>query len=70
MGRANVTTPGLILSRLVGERVVIGDGVTVEVIEARTRGRLPKVKLRIVAPPGVRVDREEIALRRAEGGAA
>lgn len=45
----------LFLSRAVGQRLVIGDDVVIEIVE--TRGR--NVRLAITAPPEVRVDREE-----------
>ena len=70
MERATVHVPGLVLTRHPGERICIGDDITVEVVEIRSFGKGCTVRLRVVAPPGVRVDRQEIADRRAEGGAA
>jgi carbon storage regulator len=53
----------LVLSRKVGERILIGDNVVVQVLEAG-RGR---VRLGISAPAGVTVLRSELpAKRRAE----
>ena len=46
----------LILSRLVGERILIGDNVEVEVIEAG----YGKVRLGITAPRDVKVLRKEL----------
>lgn len=51
----------LVLSRKIGERIVIDGGIVIEVCEA-TEGR---VSLGIDAPRGVRVDREEVADRKA-----
>lgn len=47
----------LVLSRKVGERITIGDGVVVEVVEVRGR----HVRLGIVAPEDVRIWREEVS---------
>jgi carbon storage regulator len=52
----------LVLTRKVGERIVIGRGITVEVVSVQGS----KVRLGIVAPPDVPVDREEVRARRAE----
>jgi carbon storage regulator len=50
----------LVLSRKIGERIVLpGCGVTVTVLQ--TRGN--QVRLGIVAPAGVAVDREEVRRR-------
>lgn len=46
----------LVLGRFVGEKILIGDDIIIEVIEVRN-GR---VKLGIVAPSDIEVDREEI----------
>ncbi len=46
----------LILSRRKGERIRIGDNIVIEVVQT-TSGRC---RLGILAPPEVRVDREEI----------
>ena len=72
MERATVHFPGLVLTRHPGERICIGDDITVEVVEVRSFGKGCTVRLRVVAPPGVLVDREEVsrARLRAEGGAA
>lgn len=48
----------LVLSRKLGERIMIGDDVTVEVVEVK-RG---KVRLAIQAPEAVQVNREEVYL--------
>lgn len=54
----------LVLSRKVGQKLVIGelgeDQIQVEVVEIRG----DRVRLGITAPEAVRVDRSEIALRR------
>jgi len=52
----------LVLSRRSGESIVIHDSITVTVVEIE-RG---KIKLGISAPDEVRIDREEVALRRNE----
>lgn len=49
----------LILSRRAGERIVIGHDVVVTVLEVN-RGQ---VRIGIVAPPKVRVDRQEVRQR-------
>lgn len=49
----------LILTRRVGEAVIIGDDVTVRVIEVRGM----QVRIGIDAPREVRVDREEVRER-------
>ena len=46
----------LVLSRRVGERLVIGDGIVVTVIEVRGDG----VRLGVDAPRSVRVHRAEV----------
>lgn len=48
---------GLVLSRKVGERILIGNNITITVSEI-SRGR---VRLQILAPRDVRVDRAEIS---------
>lgn len=64
MERANAKVRGLVLTRHPGERVVIGPDITVEVVEVRTFGKGCSVRLRVVAPPGVLVDREEVRAQR------
>jgi len=62
----------LILSRRVGDAILIGDGIRVVVLACDRRG----VRLGIEAPPDVRVLREEIVAqiadenRRADAGVA
>ncbi len=51
-----------VLTRKIGERIVIGNGITVAVVGVQGQ----KVRLGIVAPPDVAVDREEIRAVRAE----
>ena len=53
---------GLVLTRRVGERIVIDGDIFVEV--AAIHGGT--VRLRIVAPDDVEIDREEIAERKAK----
>ena len=48
----------LVLSRRRGEKIVIGDDITIEVVEVRG----DKVRLGIVAPKEVTVHREEVYL--------
>lgn len=50
----------LCLTRRVGERIVIGDGITVQVLQIN--GGI--VRLGVVAPEGVAIDREEILERK------
>ncbi|MFV3286167.1 carbon storage regulator [Pseudomonas sp. NY15356] len=50
----------LCLTRRIGERIVIGDGITVQVLQV-TGGI---VRLGVVAPKGVAIDREEIRERK------
>lgn len=50
----------LALTRLPGERLCIGDGITVEVLSVFG----DKVRLGVVAPPAVEVDREEVRRRK------
>ena len=50
----------LILSRKLGESVIIGENVKVTVVDI-DRG---KIRLGVAAPPGIVVDREEIHLRK------
>ena len=53
----------LVLSRKLDDRIVIGDEITVTVLEIR-KGR---VKLGISGPPEVPIHREEVQ-RKAQGG--
>jgi carbon storage regulator len=46
----------LILSRKIGERIVIGGSIVVTVLE----GRGKRVRLGIEAPPGISIQREEL----------
>lgn len=50
----------LCLTRRIGERIVIGDGITVQVLQIN--GGI--VRLGVVAPEGVAIDREEIRQRK------
>jgi len=52
----------LVLTRKVGESVIIDGGITVTVVSLE-RG---KVRIGITAPPDVRVDREEVFQRHQE----
>jgi carbon storage regulator len=47
----------LVLSRKVGERVLIGDGIAIEVLEVKGR----RIRLGIDAPPNVCIVREELS---------
>lgn len=51
----------LVLSRRVGERIAIGDGIEVTILESNGR----QVRLGIEAPATVAVFREELVVRRA-----
>ena len=53
----------LIVTRKVGEKVIIGDDIVVTFVEKRPGGL---VVLGVDAPPEVRVDREEVRQRREE----
>lgn len=53
----------LVLSRNVGEAILIGDNISIVVLGVSGR----QVRLGITAPKGVAVDREEIAIRKAGG---
>jgi carbon storage regulator len=50
----------LVLSRKRGEKIMIGETITVMVIDVRG----DKVRLGIEAPAGVRIDREEVRAAR------
>lgn len=52
---------GLVLSRHVGQRVLIGDDIKILVTEIKAGG---KVSLHIEAPIGVSVDREEVRIKK------
>ncbi|KAB5626253.1 carbon storage regulator [Pseudomonas putida] len=50
----------LCLTRRIGERIVIGDGITVQVLQIS--GGI--VRIGVEAPAGVQIDREEIRQRK------
>lgn len=53
---------GLVLARKVNERIFIGPDIEITVAEiSHAAGQAPKVRLHIVAPKHLRIDREEIA---------
>ena len=52
----------LVLTRRLGESVVIDGGIQVTIVAQQG----DKIRLGIVAPPSVRVDRKEVHDRRAE----
>ena len=52
----------LVLSRKIGERIVIDDHIEVTIVSIQG----DKVRLGITAPPDVRVDRQEVHERRTE----
>lgn len=52
----------LVLTRRIGEKIVIGDVISVTVVSITA----DKVRLGISAPPSVRVDRSEVHARRLE----
>jgi carbon storage regulator len=54
----------LVLSRRLGEEIVIGGNIRVMVTEVRG----DRVRLGISAPEGIRVDRSEVKERRAVSG--
>ena len=53
----------LILTRRIGESILIGDDITVVVIEVKGS----QVRLGVEAPKGVAIDRQEIRLRKEAG---
>lgn len=50
----------LVLSRRRGETIVIGESITIQVVEIRG----DKCRIGITAPPDVRIDRQEVHLGR------
>ena len=50
----------LVLSRKVGQAIVIGDEIVVRVTEIRGRGKNALIKLGIDAPSGTKILREEV----------
>jgi carbon storage regulator len=50
----------LVLSRRIGEEIVIADKIRVRIVAIRG----DQVRIGVTAPPSVRVDREEIRARR------
>jgi len=52
----------LVLTRRVGEQIIIDENIRLEVLEVRGG----KVRLGLEAPPSVRIDRMEIHHKRAE----
>ncbi len=57
----------LVLSRRKGERIMIGDGIVVTVLECGRPGSRHQVKLGIEAPDGVKVLREELCKKGGDG---
>jgi carbon storage regulator len=49
----------LVLNRKVGEKIIIADSIEVTVLEVRGN----RVRLGLVAPPGVDIRREEVSPR-------
>ena len=49
----------LVLSRKIGERIVIGDGIEISIVEVRGG----KVRIGVEAPKDVRVHRSEVVER-------
>jgi carbon storage regulator len=56
----------LVLSRLVGEQIVINDDIVVKVVAIRGN----KVRIGIDAPPSIRVDRQEVHDRLSKSSSA
>lgn len=52
----------LVLSRRVGEAIVIGDDIVIRVTEVRGRSSRAVVKLGIEAPHGTKILREEVEI--------
>ena len=56
----------LVLSRKAGEKILIGNNITITVVEIR--GKKGKVRIGIEAPAGVSVDREEVRTAKVRDG--
>lgn len=54
----NLIMAGLIVERVVGQRILVGEEIQVQVVEVHGR----KVRLRVMAPPEVVVLREELKI--------
>lgn len=52
----------MMLWRKIGEQIMIGDTITVTVVDVRKREG--KVRIGVDAPPEIRIDREEVHLQR------
>ena len=50
----------LVLERRLDEKIIIGNDITLMVVDIKGGGKKPSVKIGISAPPGVGVDREEV----------
>ena len=50
----------LVLERRLDEKIIIGNDITLMVVDIKWGGKKPSVKIGISAPPGVGVDREEV----------
>ena len=50
----------LVLTRLIGEAIYIGDDIKVIVVDVRVNKGKPSVRLGIIAPSDVKVLREEL----------
>jgi carbon storage regulator CsrA len=55
---------GLLLERNIGERIMIGDDIIIAVEDIKQINGSPVVRLRILAPQAVKVDREELRIRK------
>ena len=55
----------LVLTRRVGQEIVIGEDIRITLLEIRGQ----QVRVGIAAPPSIRVDREEVQVRRQEEAA-
>lgn len=55
----------LVLTRRIGQEIVIGEDIRITLLEIRGQ----QVRVGIAAPPTIRVDREEVVVRRREEAA-
>ena len=56
MSNSYASSPGLVLTRHIGETIRIGDEVAVTVVGIKG----DRVRLKVSAPPKIRIDRQEI----------
>lgn len=65
MNTEKIVKKNLVLSRCEGEKIIIGEDVTVEIVKVTTKGLgKHQVRLMISAPKEIEVDREEVRERK------